>query len=253
MPSLRKKMAIELFEKELTSEQVQHPVSGNFSRKFQNPDGVSCWLNSLLQLILAAFDHGDRCAPMESDLGLLLENYQRQMMIDPRPVKNLLQDELNASAARYQQIMQHQQCARDGLIILTENKESWLDVYRHLYHSTKQTSTCANCQSQYSMQTDQLYTEVFCPENNTSLKSMLESNFNGEESRSYRCDECKFLGEASFKLTLVTEASSKFLVIQVKRIVENYSNNIDATEDVKLIDSTGHYHTYKPISIIHHR
>ena len=82
---------------------------------------------------------------------------------------------------------------------------------------------------------------------------MLESTFNGEENRSYRCDVCKFYGEASFKLTLVTEASSNFLIIQVKRIVENYSNNIDATEDVKLIDSTGNYHTYKPISIIHHR
>ena len=253
MQSLRKKMSSELFEGELTPDEIVIPVIGDFSRRISNPDGVTCWLNSMIQLILNALDHQNRRLVMVSALGQLLENFQEESLIDPRPIKNLIQHELDTNAQRNQQISTDQECARDALIILTENENSWPDVYELLHHKMRQTRTCHTCNSQFSFDIDQLYSEVLCPQNNVSLKQMLEDTVNKEERVELLCDTCQVNGEASINYSVVTESSSEFLIIQIKRAEENYNNNVTASEDVTLVDSAGVSHTYTPISIIHHR
>ena len=255
MKNIREKISKELIEGELTPDEVNIQLPGRFVRKISNFDGVTCWLNSLIQLLLNAFDHQSNRVSMESRLGKMLEKSQSESLIDPRPVKHLLQEELEMRAVRYQEILQDEQCAREALIILSENKDSWKDLYKLLNHSVRQTSTCLSCNNQYSFDIEQLYSEVMCPENNVSLKNMLENTMNREEVVEFRCEKCHISGGAKLNFNLITEESSEFLIIQVKRGIENYtySNNVKATEDVNLLDSSGVQRTYTPIAIIHHR
>ena len=253
MPNIRRKIAIELHERQLSREEAMIPMAGNFQRKISNFDGETCWFNSILQLILNAFDHERIKSPMNSMLGLMLKNHQMETLIDPRPLKNLIQHELDTSAERYQQILHKQQCSRDALIILTENRDRWMDVFCSLYHTIRHTSICQNCSNEYSMDTDQLYYEIFCPENNTSLKMMLENTFNREEPVDFNCELCLTRGKANLRNRVVPEASSEFLIIQVKRVHNNYNNEVEGTGTVNLLDPAGVPHIYTPIAIIHHR
>ena len=216
-------------------------------------DGETCWLNAILQMILSAMDHQSSFEEMNSSLGRQMLSFQGKTLIDSRPIKSLLQHELNTSANRYQEIMEGQQCARDALIILNENKERWMDIYNMLFQSIRQTSTCKHCQNKYSFDIDQLYSEVMCPDDNVNLKDILENTFNNHETVQYRCDVCHVYGHAELQNRIITEASSQFLIIQVKRVIESYNNKTIATENVILFDSSGVPRTYTPIAIIHHR
>ena len=140
------------------------------------------------------------------------------------------------------------------MIIITENKDKWTDIYNLLSHSIRQTITCRNCKNESHTFKEQLYSEVWCPEDAVSLKTFLENNFNkGEIIKEYLCDACNVRGEATQSFQPVTEVSSSYFMVQLTRNVDNYSNRVVATEDINLLDSNGCPRTFTPICIIHHR
>ena len=65
----------------------------SYVRKFNNPDGASCWLNSCLQLILTAMDHDESLSQLTSELGqelLQLQHRGQNEALDPTQIKNII-------------------------------------------------------------------------------------------------------------------------------------------------------------------
>ena len=60
-----------------------------------------------------------------SPLGFKIEVAQTMEMIDPMHIKQLIQNEILFNNIRIQHIMTGDQGARDLLLILDENKDSW--------------------------------------------------------------------------------------------------------------------------------
>ena len=233
------------------------PASGRqiFCRRISNFDGETCWLNVILQMMLCLLDYIPHQI-LVSPLGKMLRLAQSQSFIDSREIKRHIQEEINRNSIRDQQIFTEQQCARDALVLLTENKElSWPDVYDMMHHVTKSSVTCQAChsESQDGARTDQLYAELDCPKNNTSMKETLETLYNHGEQIAYTCDTCKHVGPATKHEKIITEKSSNFLALLIKRIGTSYGYKFKATDDVTLLDSNNCPRVYTPISIIHHR
>ena len=252
MSEMRRSMKNELLSGQLKVSSPTVPQSQSYNRKIANFDGESCWLNSSLQLILVALDYSPNFT-LSSSFGKLLEYAQTQTLLDPRQIKSLIQKEVEDNAARYQYILTEQQCARDLLLILGENQESWRDIYNLLWQTCRQTITCQNCQQMSVKFDEQLYSEVSCPGNNTKLKTFLENDFNttGQDIE-YRCESCNIRGTAKQSFQLVTEASSFYFIVAMNRSHENYNDRVTATDDVTLIDSNNCPRTYTPLSIIQH-
>ena len=252
MPALRRQMRKELLDQVLCINLDQTPK--RFDRRITNVDGESCWLNVILQMFLCALDYSPHHA-LWSGLGKKLESAQIKSSIDSYEIKELLQHEMTANDSTLESIMTGYQDARDALIILTENSSSWPDVYTLIYHTLQSSVSCHNCgrQSEGGAITQQLYTEIICPADNTNIKSTLETLYNQGEDIEYRCEGCGVTGLMSRKEQIVTEASSDYLAVLVKRTRSSYSHKLRATDDVILIDSSGCPRVYTPISIIHHR
>ena len=189
-------------------------------------------------------------------LGHRIEMTLTQDLIYSYPIKKLNQDEIDFNENSIQrQIMTEYQCARDTFIILGENKESWLDLYTTFFHTSVQTITCKTCgwKSVQEQDTVQLFMDIPCPPNNTSMKFHLEKVMNTETDIEYRCQICRATKDAFLQHQINTEASSKFFIISVNRTEINYFNKAKKTsENITLIDSNECPRIYQPISIIYH-
>ena len=252
MPRFRREMKQELIDRRLSHGPSRTANNIKLERRISNFDGETCWLNSILQMILCAMDHNPY-HHMFSTLGMELQRAQTQGLIDPRYMKLLLQSAEDARDGDSLNIMVGQQCARDALVILTQNREAWIDIYSLLYHTTRQTTTCLNCSAQSYCDNETLYTEHFCPEDNTNLKLFLERISNHSSSVEYFCNQCNIRGEASQKLQIKTEESSSFFAILLSRVEFNYTNQIHPCDDVRLIDCNGVPRDYTPLCVIEHR
>ena len=130
-------------------------------------------MNSCLQLLLTAFDASSSIPEFNSDLGQelkLLQETDKSKSLDPSHIKQLLVEADNKRIEdqkeyykltikdprelrrrlRYVEELRldlgnGQQCVRDFFVCLTENKESWLDVYTFFNYSVKDTRRCKQC------------------------------------------------------------------------------------------------------------
>ena len=251
MPEIRKRIKRELLENKISEDSLHIQRSMGYNRRISNHDGETCWLNSSLQMILTALDRSPNHS-LTSRIGKELQVAQTQSLIDPRFMKFLIQDEIETNHSRYQHILTDEQCARDLLIILTENERSWIDLYSLLFHKRKQTIMCQNCGEESYHYINQLYAEVTLPEDNANLKSMLERDWNHGSEVEYRCEECNYRGLATKKHEIVTDESSGFFVVLMSRYEGNYDNRVSVTEEVTMMDSTSCPVRFSPVSVIYH-
>ena len=109
-------------------------------------------------------------------LGKELTRIQKQNLIDPSRLKRMLQEDIDRNSERLhaENILTGQQCARDLLIILSENKASWFDVYQAFHHVTVQTLRCPFCNRESVYRSSELYRELSCPPNNSRLRNYIE-------------------------------------------------------------------------------
>ena len=243
-------MKNELINGVISREEFHNSQIHSYERKILNLDGETCWLNSVLQMIFIACDHSPSVI-FQSTLGSQIQTAQTQVHIQSAPIKELLQRTVSDSQNVQHDIMRGLQCARDALIILTENRHAWYDVYNFLQHTTEQTITCLSCQSQSCTEMGQLYIEI-SPGNHQSIRGMLEKFYNQGENVECRCQVCGETGEFLKQIQIMTEQSSKYLIVQITRNETNYNSTISAVDDVTLIDSKNHPRSYTPLAIIHH-
>ena len=136
-----------------------------FQRSFKNPDASTCWLNSCLQLIMAAMDHFPDKLTFNSPLGLeliKLKNHATGIELNPTKVKDILVAQENArrienpNAINILNLANGQQCVRDMFVCLTENLDYWPDVFSFFCVQINEETQCGNSACNHINSTDQV-------------------------------------------------------------------------------------------------
>ena len=158
----KKKQSTDEPSKKEMEQRSQNPINNLriyrhlFKRRFENPDSASCWLNSCLQLVLAAMDFEKQLVNtlFDSELGqelIHLHSISSIQSLDPSSVKEIItlaeDTRISTSLSEVgQQIVDRellhrrafkientrlnlrsgQQCVRDFFICLKENLVNWL-------------------------------------------------------------------------------------------------------------------------------
>ena len=239
-----------------------------FSRRFRNVDLSTCWLNSVLQLILNAFDYSALPpGSFTSELGqevLKLINSDQANALDPSQVKNVListedtrialriseveeniedsdilkQSVDNIKSLRFN-MLSGQQCIRDLFMCLGENQSSWPDIASNFVIRTHFSSVCCSCNGTVQWEKEQLYLEIQVPPDGADLNSSLEDYFNTSDLVGRQCDDaCKkfVLAESRNQLTLASQ--TKFILVILSRglnSIEGFNlnqNETNATNDL---------------------
>ena len=224
-------------------------------RTFKNPNMESCWLNSCMQLILAALDHSQMdYAENASFLMRQLLKFQRQdfsMPQNPLPIRDLLlraeisricnedvlpQNRLfqyaGTNSKSFNQLKSYsenqrigQQDCKDFFICIAENKQSWMDVYDMFKFQTYHYSKCSNCGQEYQSEnpTSQSFLMIDPPKTYVTMTQLIEANFQSPEIATDWRDElgCGKITDCLKKSKIYSLSENEFLTIVVNRLVVN--------------------------------
>ena len=206
-------------EKNETNQQTTETIVNQIpQRRIINKDLTSCWLNSCLQLLLTAFDASATIPEFNYYLGIqlrVLHSSGISKPLDPSEIRKVLSDADNLRIENqkdfYRQSIEDQrelrrrlrnvedlrlnlgngqQCVRDFFVCLTENKESWLDVYMFLNYNVQDSRKCRTCGNVGRNEIrEEIYTEISCPPDGSELSEAVEDYFNHGEIVEYNCDQ----------------------------------------------------------------
>ena len=249
----------------------QAKIRSTFSRRFENPDMATCWLNSCLQLILTAIDYDELTAQLTltSELGqelLKLHFKSGKEPLNPTVIKDIIvtaedtriatrlselsYEVINQSlhdeqAARINNLRldlrNGQQCVRDFFICLNENLVCWPDVFSTFSFNLTHSSECSICKHKNQYETNQLYVEMAVPPNKSVFKGYVEDFFHERSEFGSYCDEgCKALSVKNKWSSITTAEENKFFIVILTRGIETLDgyqlvrNEINSTESVQI-------------------
>ena len=244
----------------ISKKMIKHNEQTLYDRRFLNKDAETCWVNSALQCFINGLDYLNEVT-FDSSLGLELIKYQKQKLIDAFPFKLLLQQLINENpnTTHRMNIVSGQQCARDFLIILSENPEFVADVFHCFKHTVMQITSCTKCGIENVHVQTHLYDEILCPEDNTLLSDELKKKYNESETiENFNCEDgCNIRTSFKKNTKIVAGQSSEFLIIVLSRVIydtfNNYYNKVQVTDSFKTYDSSGICLEYEPIAVIEKR
>ena len=155
------------------------------------------------------------------------------------------QEELNRQSQVVQSMRLNlrsgQQCVRDFFVALKENLLSWPDVYHYFAFQMVNSTTCSNCGNKSQSEVSQIYEELDVPKNLSTLRSSVETFFNGSTTVDSFCkDGCKFRGEGIRRTTLKSTRDTRFLILIYSRHVHTgnravlVKDKIDCTDAVNI-------------------
>ena len=226
-------------------------IKSSFTRKFENPDMATCWLNSCLQLILTAMEDDEYVLKsiFNSELGqelLRLQSCSKNQLLDPTLFKDIIVtaedvriatrlSELSYAildkkllTAQSRQIANlrldlrnGQQCVRDFFICLNENLISWPDVYSWFSFQLTHSTECSSCKHRNESETTQIYLEIPVPPDGAHLKNYIEEYLNEGTKVGCYCQEgCNAFSEKRKRISLTNSDEAKFLIIILTRGIE---------------------------------
>ena len=230
-------------------EQISRESDPHFRRNFINPDLATCWLNSCLQMVLAAIDHSNPPIHFTSELGIELLKLQnsKENRLDPTTAKDIIVTTENTRIAIQLSELQNdivdkeqlegrsrliearridlesgQQDVQDFFFCLQMNAQSWTDVYMCFAFSITHSVTCCNCGQVQSYETRTLFDEVDLPFRTAklNLKDLVEEHFHMSSSVMVFCEDCKKLVQKERASKLTSVGNTEFLAIILKRAVE---------------------------------
>ena len=193
--------------------------SGDFTRRFLNADNSTCWLNSCLQLILAALDRVEDDEFFTSNLGVELINLRENNLksLDPQQVKAIIIEAEDirvasrlseiASSVMFQSLKdkqtrlalnqrfnfsEGQQCARDLFMCLQTNAGFWPEVCATFEFDLSHSTVCISCNHMHSLESSQMFIEIPVPDSGTNLNTAIEEFFNQSNLVEKNCEDgCK--------------------------------------------------------------
>ena len=261
---------IEPVKKCMDSWNENSPSDEMYNRRFRNPDLSTCWLNSLLQLLLNGLDYLQHPPQLTSQLGKELFRLKEcQDELDPSTIKQIIVNEEDQKikqnpSANLLGLRSGQQCVRDCLIVLTENQLAWPEVFSIFSFQIEEQTLCSNHNcgniSRGDPHNPQLYVELDVPPSGSDLGDFVERELNqGYPVDNYHCQEgCGQRLTAEHKTTVHTIVDKHFLMIILRRVVDGVNgieinqNRVKATGDVEIKDSQGNTGLFQPIAVIGH-
>ena len=217
-------------------------------RKFVNVDSTTCWLNSCLQLILAALDNHELCENFNSELGLellRLKSDSCKSFLNANVVRDILltaedtriatrlselrneeadQDQLNRRLRNIEDLRLNlssgqQQCVTDFFLCLMENALNWPDVYSCFSFDITHTTTCLSCNFVNISNNRQAYIELDVPEEHSQLNFPLEYFFNATTLVESSCEFCKTKVQTEVKNEITSIEDTNFITVYLRRAV----------------------------------
>ena len=261
-------------------------------RTFRNPDMESCWLNSCMQLTLAALDHTEDVAANGSDLWELLiahKTKDSEQILNPLNVRNILIEKererismnnilpenrlfhfagTNTKSLRQLKLMSEssrigQQDCKDFFICLQENNNNWMDVYNLLRFSTVESTRCTECDTVQGdfIPISRSFLQLDSPQEDMKISDYLAAQLNQTSTVTdwRHQDGCgrKVMGIHSFRIHNIDEV--QFITIIVNRISYNLQgaltiNNreIEVEPYVKIRGHDDKMVKFRPICVIYH-
>ena len=238
-----------------------------FRRKFKNIDMTSCWLNSCVQLILAALDYKGSNTNFTSELGielLRLQSSDSNSSLNSTNVKLILVSsediriatrlselpmQINDSTLlekRTQDVenlrlnlLTGQQCVRDFFLCLNENLMNWPDVFSSFGFKITHSTKCCSCKKMNQSVTTQMFVELEVPPDGSSLNEYVEEYFNASSPVDLFCENgCEKFVQAEKRSNLTRTAETDFLIVILTRAIETMDgyqlnlSEITCTKDV---------------------
>ena len=269
----------------------QKKTKRNF-RTFKNPDDVSCWMNSCLQLVLAALDHSGVLSNEGSELWkmlLTLKDCDESQSLSSLPVRDLLMkkelERITETDVPPAQRLFHyagtrqrnkkylkalsaekgfgQQDCKDFFFCLEENQENWRDVHQLFSFSYRKLTTCLSCEevSRQDASTPTTHIMLECPETDMSIRDLIRRNFNEPELvTDWRHEDgCGQVTNGHHQLKIEKLTEVQFLIIIVERLTKNNhgalvinKSNIEMASDISIKGEKNKQVQFKPVAVIHH-
>ena len=274
------------------SETPDPKITKRTFRSFRNPDMESCWINSCMQLVLAALDHSNDISPNGSVLWETLQSLQSKDfddIINPLEVRDIMiEKELErimskkiapenrlfhfaGSTSNNQKSLKQlseksrlgQQDCKDFFIGIQENNQHWLDLYGVFKFSLTRKTTCGICGIDQQAETSETHSFLMLepPQQDITLNDYLDQHLNkSSDVHGWRHqDGCGIVTTGSHSLRIVNINSVQFLTIIVNRLELNgfgimtiNDKKIDVTSEIRIKGDDSTEATFKPISVIHH-
>ena len=169
-------------EEKIVQDNKMTPI---FKRNFANEDNVSCWINASLQMILAGLDYHDSRQCLSSELGAeifslgMMDSFEslsslnvKRILVSSEDTRIALEiskleaeeNDLSVIEKRRQNLLSlrqdlatEEQCIRDFLVCITENVDSWPDVFKFFAFDISHSTSCCRCNSTFATETTQLF------------------------------------------------------------------------------------------------
>ena len=261
-------------------------------RSFRNPQMESCWLNSCMQLVLAAFDHLPEVASDGSTLWNLLLSYRMKdedEIINPLEIRDLLleKERMRIVSKNVQPVnrlfhyansttmdenrLKHmseasrigQQDCKDFFECVEQNRECWDDVYNLFRFSITKSTLCMNCmhESRPAGYDSHSFLLFESPQQDVTLHQYVGMHLNeSTDVTNWRHEDgCNMIGNGKNSIRLTNVGETKFLTIVVNRLVRSNDgtlsiNNrkISIQTDVIIKDANDENHRFQTIAVIYH-
>ena len=176
-------------------------------RTIINPDAETCWLNSCLQVVLAAMDFKETLCPIGSVFWqnlICLQEKGASVALDPTDIKQTIILTERARILRKNVLPTHtlfdignlpllyneglrtqrigQQDCRDFFFCINENREAWPDVFNLFKVKTLSETECCRCgyvSRQEINANEMTVITLTCPLTEVNMKNFLEYQLNG--------------------------------------------------------------------------
>lgn len=228
------------------------PKQKRHFRSFINRDGVSCWINSCIQLLLSAIDHMslDNIQENRSALWKELWNLRsegRSGNLDPSGVKNILfeaekkriiQDNISPHNRHFHflgtttvdenelSMISEENCQQEDcqefFMCLWDNIHHWLDVALKLKTTVNYFIWCTICKD-FSVPPADLnprpYITLPCPKEDMTMDELVEKNFNSPETKTnWKHDKCKIASNGKQYQRIKDLDEVEFILFVVQRV-----------------------------------
>ena len=267
------------------------PNKRNF-RTFRNTDMESCWLNSCMQLTLAALDHADVVSPNGSDLWKLLISYKSEdseQILNPLNVRNLLIEKereriaannilpenrlfhfagTHTKSLRQLKLLSEssrigQQDSKDFFFCIQENKSHWMDLFEFFGFSTVESTRCTYCDMVQGdfIPISRSFLQINPPSDNMKMSDFIAAHLNMTTNVTdwRHQDGCGRKGNGIHTFRIQNIDKVQFITVIVNRLSYDLQgvltiNNkkIEVEPDVTIRGHDDRMVKFKPISVIHH-
>ena len=259
-------------------------------RRINNPDAETCWLNSCLQLVLAALDYKGTILETGSVLWqnlIWLQGKDASVPLDPSDVKHAIISTERERILSKNVVPSHtlfnlgnlpvlyneeyrsgrigQQDCKDFFLCLSENRVAWPDVFDLFSVKTLSETECSNCghiSKQEISVDDRTLISLTCPTFQVNMKEFLENELNGTfEVENWRDENgCGKIVNGKKRTKMMNIDKTDYIIFLLERLqlfdgqlnIVNTKVIVDPEEEVNLIDADKKVGKFLPLAIIHH-